>query len=279
MMQQPLNTGWQGFLSFTLERQAQRTVVKDKKHLGPLVLQRPYYQEIGRPMILVIHPPGGVVGGDELELQVRMRPGAEGMLSTPAATKFYRSNGCRAQQRQAIFLSQGNQLEWLPQETLFFDKSIVSNDLKFYLDSADNRLIAWDIVGLGRPESGEDYSEGELRQTLEVWLENKPVFIDRLSLKPGSTLLRSAAGMNGHSLFATLLLYSNESEKQSELLELLQSVEWEINLGVTRMGDLIVVRALSSSLDELKRALSQCWELSRPFILERQAIRPRIWNT
>lgn len=279
MMQQSLQEGWKGFLSFSFVDQNGRTVVKDKQHLGPLVLQRPYYQEINRPTVLILHPPGGVAGGDQLELKVDFKPCSKGMISTPAATKFYRSEKWLASQVQTIHLSETTEAEWLPQETLFFNRCKVNNTLKFELDSPDNKLIAWDIVGLGRPASGEGFEQGELIQSLELRIAKKLMFIDRLRFIPENGVLKSSAGLDSHTLFATALFYHNDVESQKKLLEALQVVEWPLLVGVTMLGNLIVLRVLAGELDEIKSVLFRAWTIARPSVLGLPVVKPRIWNT
>ncbi len=279
MMQQSLQEGWKGFLSFSFVDQNGRTVVKDKQHLGPLVLQRPYYQEINRPSVLILHPPGGVAGGDQLELKVDFKPGSKGMISTPSATKFYRSENRLASQVQIIHLSEASEAEWLPQETLFFNRCKVNNTLKFELDSPDNKLIAWDIVGLGRPASGEGFEQGELIQSLELRIAEKRLFVDRLRLVPENCVLKSSAGLNSHTLFATALFYRNDAESQKKLLEELQAIEWSLLVGVTMLGNLIVMRVLADELDEIKSVLFRAWTIARPSVLGLPVVKPRIWNT
>lgn len=274
-----MKTGWKGFLSFSFVKEGDKTVIKDKKHLGPLVLQRPYYQELDRPSVLVLHPPGGVVGGDSLELNVHFSPGAKGSVSTPAATKFYRSDGRLATQLQTLNLSCGVEAEWLPQETLFFNQSRVQNTLKIVLEDADNKLIAWDLVGLGRPASGEGFEKGSLQQTLEFWINNQLFFLDRMQLKPQSHLLNSVCGLSGQTLFATALFYQVDEAQQKKLLVALQAEEWLLPVGVTRLGSLVVMRVLATELDEIKQVLWQAWGLARPLILGCPAVKPRIWNT
>lgn len=279
MMQQSLQEGWKGFLSFSFVDQNGRAVVKDKQHLGPLVLQRPYYQEINRPTVLVLHPPGGVAGGDQLELKVDYKPGSKGMISTPAATKFYRSENRLASQVQTIHLSEASEAEWLPQETLFFNRCKVRNSLIFELDSPNNKLIAWDIVGLGRPASDEGFEQGELIQSLELRIAEKIIFLDRLRLVPENGVLKSIAGLNSHTLFATVLFYRDNAESQKKLLEELQAIEWPLLVGVTLLGNLIVMRVLAGELDEIKSVLFRAWTIARPSILGLPVVKPRIWNT
>ena len=100
----------------------ERTVLARRRHHGPLVVQRPFYPEPnGTCHLYVLHPPGGVVGGDRLSVDVRLARGAaRALLTTPAAAKFYRTQGLRAAQRLHMRVGAGSRLEWLPQENIVY---------------------------------------------------------------------------------------------------------------------------------------------------------------
>ena len=279
MEQINIKQGWRGFLSFSLVNAFGKTVVKDKRHLGPLIIQRPLYQEKDRPCVLIIHPPGGIAGGDQLELEINFKARSKAMISTPSATKFYRSDNRLATQTQTVNVAEGSEVEWLPQETLFFNQSRVSNQLKFMLEGPKAQLIAWDIVGLGRPAGGEGFELGVLTQFLELWIGSKLVFIDRLKLSQQTPLLKSSAGFANHHLFATALFYSDNAAAQKQLLEQLQTIEWSSAVGVTKLENLVVLRVLASELEDIKAVLFEAWVTARPLVMGLPVVKPRIWNT
>ncbi len=85
------------------------------------MVQRPFYPEGGTCHVYLLHPPGGVVGGDQLELQVQSEPGSHALITTPAATKFYRAGPHPHSLLQQNLQVRDATLEWLPQETIVFD--------------------------------------------------------------------------------------------------------------------------------------------------------------
>lgn len=274
-----LKTGWKGFLSFTFENKAGKTIVKDKRHLGPLVVQRPYYQELGLPIVLIIHPPGGVVGGDELVVNVKCNAKSQSMVSTPAATKFYRSTGSLATQQQTIDVFENAELEWLPQETLYFNQSYVHNSLMINLKTSHAKVIAWDIVGLGRPESGEAYQEGFLKQTIEFKVAGILKFRDQMLLNKDNQFLTHFAGLGNYRLFATMLIYT-DSFTLIALKDVLQGNDWQSQkVGITYVNGVLVIRVLGHSLDLIKQVLFSAWVIARPLVLNKEVAKPRIWNT
>ena len=90
-------------------------------HDGPLRILQSLYPE-GNAVChnVLVHPPGGLVGGDTLEIQVTGATGSHGLVTTPGATRFYRSDGATALQDTHIHLASGARLEWLPLETLCY---------------------------------------------------------------------------------------------------------------------------------------------------------------
>src|SRR5258706_11967801 len=117
-----MTQSWHASLELRFEARASCSVVAHSSHHGPLRVQRAFYPE-GPTVchVYVLHPPGGVVPGDQLSFDVGVESGARALITTPAATKVYRSDGRRAVQRTRLSVAPGAALEWLPQETIVFD--------------------------------------------------------------------------------------------------------------------------------------------------------------
>src|SRR5688572_33317155 len=116
---------WRAHLALEFERRAERTVLASRRHDGPLVVQKALHPE-GDAVChaIVVHPPAGIVGGDELVIDVRASHGAHAVITTPGAAKWYRSSGAVARQHVRLDLGQGAAMEWLPQESIVFDGAI-----------------------------------------------------------------------------------------------------------------------------------------------------------
>ena len=144
-----------------------RTRLVERHHKGPLIVQRPFYPEGDPCHVYLVHPPGGVVGGDELRIDVQVDAGAHALITTPAATKFYRCDGRHSSQTQELRAA-GATLEWLPQENIFYRGADVRTATRVQID-ADSRFIGWEINCLGLPARGEHFDAGALRLDLELW--------------------------------------------------------------------------------------------------------------
>ena len=196
-------------------RQGRTALAKMQFH-GPLRVQRPFYPEPapteapGRAQAAqpchccLLHPPGGLVSGDDLHLDVRLGQGAHALLTAPSASKFYAADSHNVAQRQTNDLSvTGGVLEWLPRETIIYDGARAEMRTSVELDAA-SACIGWETVCLGRPAAGELFSTGSVRQSLCVSREGVPLLHEMLRLEGGDALQKGACGLGGHAVAATM---------------------------------------------------------------------------
>lgn len=268
-----------------------RSVLAKRRHLGPLMVQRPFYPEgPGVCHLYVLHPPGGVVGGDRLEIDVVLEPGAKGLITTPAAGKFYRNKEPgntgttnteinAARQHQALRVSEGAVLEWLPQETIFFEGAQV--ELSTRVDLAPGaRFALWDILCLGRPASGEGFEKGTVVQRLEIWEDDKPLLVERVTLEGGGDLLKAPWGWSGYPVGGTLVaLPENVAEAAQAARQAVGEANEGESFGITTLNGLLIARYLGRHGERAKEKLGQVWAAIRPGLNGQVACPPRIWNT
>ena len=159
---------WRAQLSLGFTRRGNKTLLSSRRHRGPLTVQRPFYPE-GQEVchVYLLHPPGGVVGGDRLEINVNCHSSTQALVTTPAATKFYRSAGAPAHLEQRLIVGKNAILEWLPQENILFSGSIGKMNTTVQLEQ-NSTFVGWEIVCLGRPASNETYDVGNFSQSLQI---------------------------------------------------------------------------------------------------------------
>lgn len=266
--------GWQAELRLRFARRGAHTYLAHRQHRGPLLVQRPFHPEPGACHAYVVHPPGGVVGGDQLRLQVDVEEGAHALLTTPAAAKFYRSDGRMALQAQALRVDRGV-LEWLPQETIFYRDARARSETQVHL-SPGARFIGWEIPCLGLPARGEPFDAGDLRLHLELWLDNVPLLIDRLRILGADASRTARWGLAGHEAIGTLLAYP----ANRALVEVARGVVAErAEFAVTLVDEVLVCRCVSNQAEPVRNVFIEIWQALRPLLLERPAVLPRIWAT
>jgi urease accessory protein len=259
---------WRAELELRYERRGARSVLASRRHDGPLVVQKPLYPE-GDAVChaLVVHPPAGIAGGDELSLDVRAEDAAHALLTTPGAAKWYRSAGPWAHQQVKLSAGKGACIEWLPQETILFDRSLASMRTGVALD-ADARYLGWDILCLGRTGSGERYAAGRCRLASDITCAGVPLWRER-----GELDLASAVALGGRSVCGTLFAVGPVSD------ELLAACREGRKGEVTRLPQLLVARYLGDSSEAARAWFASLWKLLRPAIAGREAVEPRIWRT
>lgn len=264
--------GWRAALRLRFTTDGERTVLSERAHVGPLVVQRPFYPEGGVCHVYLVHPPGGVVGGDEIELQLQADAGSHALLTTPAATKFYRSGGQRARLQQQLVVNDAT-LEWLPQENIFYPGVDARVSTAVSLSGAA-RFIGWEIACYGLPASGARFESGNTLQAFEIYREQQPLLIDRLQIDAAVAMARW--GLAGFSSCGTLLACPATS-RDVELVRTLQCAD--VVLACTLVDGVLVCRALAPHADRLRQQFVRLWQALRPALLGCEAVAPRIWAT
>jgi urease accessory protein len=265
---------WQAELRLRFAAREGRTRLVERSHRGPLVVQRPFYPEGDICHVCIVHPPGGVVGGDSLTLDVRVDPQAHALLTTPAATKFYRSIERIGTQCQTLSALDAT-LEWLPQETIYYRDAKVINDIHVHL-SARSRFIGWEITCLGLPARKESFDAGRLALNWEFTVDARPRILDRLRMDGSSQAPQSRWGLQGFEALGTLFVFPAPASWADAIRDF--SVG-DAELAVTRVDDVLVVRCLARQSETIKRIFVQIWQHVRPLLIDRSAVPPRIWAT
>ena len=246
-----------------------------RRHKGPLRVQKHLYAE-GPELCqhIIVHPPGGIAGGDRLDISAHVGPGAWAQLTSPGAAKWYRAAG-PAYQQLTLSVAPGATLEWLPQETIVF--SAAQAELSTGIDlQGDARLFYWDMVALGRPASGERFDLGHFQSRLDIRRDGQLLWHERQRIVGGDGLLDSPIGLGGDPVFATLLV---TGEIDSELLERCRSLGHAVRGDLSQLPGLLVARCLASEALLARGWLIELWRLLRPALLGREAVPPRIWST
>lgn len=271
-----IQPGWSAELELEFSAGYGTTVLSRNRHVGPLRLQRPLYPEGSVCHGYILHPPGGVVGGDRLALDIRVKAQAAAMVTTPGATRFYRSSGARATQNQHLQVAKGGCLEWFPQESIFFPGADTAVSTRVTL-AEGARFMGWDILCLGLPACGQGFETGRLRAAFDIERENRPLFRDRLRIA-GPADLDRPAGLRGLAVWATFMATGAKAGMGALLRPFLPQSAQSFT-AVTRMGDLLVARYLGHSTAEARAVFSDLWTWLRPEVFDRQACPPRIWAT
>jgi urease accessory protein len=274
----PPPRAWRARLELEFTRRETRTVLTGDRHTGPLLVQKTLYPEGDEPChAIVLHPPAGIAAGDELALAADVGPCARALLTTPGATKWYRSAGSTAGSRTSLRVADGAVLEYLPREAIVFDGARADVHLEMDL-ATDARLIGWDLWCLGRTASGEAFRTGRLKLATCLRRNGRLCWEERGALDGGAPLLRSAAGFAAQPVYGTLWAAGPDAPRA--VIAACRAVP----LGaagrgaVTQLPELLLARYLGPSTEEAFAWFTALWALLRPAYAGREAVRPRIWS-
>ncbi len=255
--------------------QGGRTVLARRRHEGPLRTLRSFHPEGAPCHSYLIHPPGGIVGGDRLEIDIRVGDGAHALITTPAANKFYRSAGATARQVQELRVEAGATLEWLPQEQILFNAARVDSLTRVALGDGA-RFLGWEITALGRPASGDLFTDGALSGRFEIWREGLPVLLERARPVGGDPALAASWGFQGRPVSAVLAA-TPATQAERDVARAWAAAG--TGRSVTVLESVLVARYLGDEALEARAALIELWREMRPMVLGLPACEPRIWAT
>src|SRR5436190_17409397 len=262
---EPVAASWKAHLALGFAAAPGRTVLAERRYDGPLVVQKPLYPE--GPQVcqaIIVHPPGGIAGGDQLSLAVSCERDAHALLTTPGAGKWYRSAGAWASQSLEFHID--GTLEWLPRETIVFDGALAEFDASIALGGG-GRYPGWEIVCLGRAGSGERYERGRLRLRTRIERDGRAIFREQGEVDAGGRLMRSSAGLGGHAVFGTFIATCDDAAGPA------RSAARE--LAITQLPGVLVARYLGDSSEEALGAFTALWMHLRPQMLGRAGVAPR----
>jgi urease accessory protein len=281
----PIKREWSARLDLEYELRGDQTVLTRREHVGPLRVQRPFLETSGVCQTYVIHPPGGVVGGDILDVQVRVREGARALLTTPGATKFYRSPREAALQKQHIYVAPRASVEWFPQETIVFDGALATMRTHVELHQSSTCAL-WEVTCLGRPAGNQPFTSGQLDQRLELHTGQRPLLLESLQVRE-TEALHAPWGFQNLPVYGTMLLHPLPKELLAtarEAVSDLWSTRSEHRFGASQLPyseqqSTIVCRYLGTSAEHCKLLFIRVWRALRPHLLGIQAEPPRVWHT
>lgn len=269
---------WHASLALRVRNAGGRSVLASEHH-GPLRVQKALYPEGDAPChAVVLHPPGGIAGGDALEIRVDVEPGADALVTTPGAAKWYKANGRAAVQN--VRLDIAGALEWLPQEAIVYDAAHGRSSIDIHLHEGAS-MIGWDIVALGRRAAGERFARGLFAQTIRLRIGPAIAWVERTRIAGGDALLDSPIGLAGAHVFGCLWAAGPTFDDDTmEALRATLGADLAHSAPLTRLTpNLLVVRTLGTTTQGVRGALTTVWTALRPLVVRRPAVLPRLWAT
>lgn len=263
------------------------------KRNGPLSVQKAFYPE-GKECahIYLLHPPAGIVSGDELRINIQVNEQAHSLVTTPGANRFYRARedlsiGDSQQiQHCEFFLAAQAKCENFPLETIVYEGADGFNTVDVHLKS-DSAYLGWDITCLGLPSSGQLFEKGNYTQLNRVYCDETLIYHDRIAIKPDNQIHQHMAGLNNHNVFATFMAYApagkiddtSHTILTEQLRDCMIKANAEHKVSISQIRQLLVIRYLGNHAEECKALFIQLWQKIRPLYLQKSANIPRVWHT
>ena len=282
------DAGWSAHLNLRFEPRevsgAMRTVMTERNHFGPLRVLKPLYPE-GHDVChgVIVHPPGGIVAGDRLAIDVRVDPNANAVITTPGAQKWYRSSGKHASAVTRLHVAADACLEWMPQESIVFDGTLAEQSLQITL-AHDAYFFGWEMLCLGRTTRGERFRVGSFRQRIRLVRAEAgaPLWRESMNISGADALMTSPLGLRGLPVAATAwIAFPNGAFDGVGLLADVRATFGDGVFAAASMPepDLLVVKVIGEAPETVRNLLIGVWRKIRMPVFGRAPELPRIWST
>jgi urease accessory protein len=283
---------WLANLALNFSYTSLGTQLSKTRRNGPLTVQKAFYPE-GKDCahIYLLHPPAGIVSGDELHVEINLDDQAHTLVTTPGANRFYRArtdaNIGISKQVQVTILNVKNQAkcENFPQETIVYNGADGFNTVDIYL-TEQSVYLGWDITCMGLPSSNQLFTQGQYSQLNRVFVEGTLQYHDRIAITAKKNLLHHPAGLAGNSVFATFLVYApqqlNKPQRKTvieAMRDVVENNQAQKHISITDIDGLVVIRYLGHHAEQCKKFFLLLWQVVRPLTVKKKATQPRIWYT
>jgi urease accessory protein len=273
--------GRDGWLSLGFERRDGRTVLTDRAFTLPLQVTEPLsLDQDGSLLVMLLNPTGGLVGGDCLRTQIRLGPGSHVCLTTPSATKAYRTVGPPVIQDATVQVKRDAILEYIPEHVIPHPGSVLHQSLCVEMEGG-SRAILYDAFAVGRVARGEQGRFSELTNRITVCYDGKLLFYDATELKPPSPWLSRVGGLAGFGYCAMFIVVSDTirdwngiTHSLGETLDRSAAVLGGAS-ALSRHG--CIVRFVTYNAHECAETCRTLWAISRRLLLGLAEVDLRKW--
>ncbi|ARP86041.1 urease accessory protein UreD [Bordetella genomosp. 9] len=280
----PHTGGWLATLRLGLASRAGRTVLVERRHSGPLTVQKPLYPEPdpGICHLTLLHPPGGLASGDTLSVALSLAKGAHAVVTTPGATKWYKASPAwPSRQTLTLRVGDGARLDWLPLENIYFDHSQARQHTDIHLGRGATAL-GWDAALLGRQAAGEAWAAGQISGDVRLLSEDgRLLWAERQRLRAGSGLRQAPQGLAGLAAYGTL--WAAGAACTAALAEALAPAlpfDEGLRAGATSpVPGVLIVRAAAAHIEPLRNLFAALWLRLRPLVHGVPGRPLRLWAT
>ena len=251
-----------------------RTVLEPRGWRIPFQWQGYNYQDHDdQPFLLLINSGGGFVEGDVSHFQAVLDAKTRTLITTTAASKFYKSlEGGHTREIVDLQLGPDALLEYCPDEAIPFEHSRVERITRINITTT-SRLFATDMLSAGRIHfgSGEAFKFDSLVSRFEIRLEDRIVALDRLVATTPAAIAALPRLWRGAMHLATVFVYAPDLPSIEDAVDALRGSIAQTELGVSRIGNLLIARVLSKETWQAHEAIFSIWRVIRPSLAGKSA--------
>jgi urease accessory protein len=260
---------------------ADHTVLEVREQTPPLRVIRAFKTDGGAALVHMHNVSGGILGGDHLELDLRVGEGARAQLTTTSATRIYRrrEHAAPAMQINHVRVEQGGVLEMLPDPLIPFAGSAYEQHTRIDL-AHDAGLFWWEVIAPGREASGEVFAYDSLLLRTRITANSKPIVIENANLIPSAFPPASTVQFGVFRYLATFYVCrvgvpaAEWLRLESELTALDLNKPGDTLWGVSTLAsDGLVIRALSRAGRSIAPGLLALWRAAK-WALYREGVTP-----
>ncbi len=262
--------GRSGRLSLFFKKRDEKTILYDSFSTIPMQAFQPFYPDgTGCAYTYLVNPTGGLVAGDMIDIDVTLDENAHVFITSPSATRVYRSTGEVSSQSTEITVKRGAVLEYMPGYVIPYSGSRYRQRTEVCMDKGSTAFIL-DAFVTGRVATGESLEFGEYGNTTEIVYDGELILTERLLLKPEDCDYNSLGLLEGNSATAVIYLIFDDQDKEKLILSGLQSLIEEMKDVLGGVSTIpakgVVVRLLGGSVRFIESAIYKIWSAARKHI-------------
>jgi urease accessory protein len=258
-----------GELAVSLKQRGKCSVLDELRQAGCLKARFPRPDDAAWLHVVTLNTSGGVAGGDVLDIAIAVGAKSRATIASQAAERFYRAlpGSAASSVRTRIAVAGGGAAEWLPQETILFDRCAVRRHLRVEL-AADAWFLGVESLVFGRAAMGEVVEQASLRDVIEVRRGGRLLLHDaiRLEGEVAATLQRSAIA-DGARAVATIVHVGPDAEAA---LDSVRAASPKCN--ASAWDGMLIVRMLAADSASLRSAV-----IAVLAVLREGRPLPRVW--
>ena len=262
----PGRVGRDGFLRLRFARSGANTILAQSRFSLPLQALTPLTLADGASYLMLLNPTGGVLGGDHLTTEIMLESETHVCLTTPSATRIYRTAEKPALLETLVSLGEGATLEYFPDHIIPHVGSALRQSLRIEM-ARGSRAILLDSMASGRVAHGERWSFTEMDSRTEVYACGRPAYLNRTKIIPAAKRPDRQGWMEEFDYLSCLSLFADGFTRWKEVCAALNE-ELKGMPGVRGGATLLsqggcVARFLTRSASDMTPANKKLWDVAR----------------